>query len=161
MIIQIWVIPCIFCAFILTFTLHFHFISDIDFLTFGCFRNANYADHDCTTDDNNQDKNETKQIKLENGPNVKKSTLSNALKNEIQSAPDLETCIELLETNFTSTLSILESKNMLIEELQNRIIMFEDDKIVLKKTLDAFKNGIENEIEAKDFFEDRVLSLEQ
>merc|ERR1711862_997804 len=62
------------------------------------------------------------------------------------------------ESNISLTNSILTSKNNIISELNSRIIIFENDKILLKQTLDDVKTSIENDINQRKNLEYDLLS---
>jgi len=98
--------------------------------------------------------------RIQKGYNISKSTLLTALQNERQSVSDLETCIDLLEQNNTSIMDMLTSRESIIDELQSRIAVFEEDKLLLKTSLSQLQDEIKLEIDAKEKLQTILHDLE-
>jgi predicted nucleic acid-binding Zn-ribbon protein len=74
-----------------------------------------------------------------------RSTLLHALQNERNNVQELETMISTLQQNNSAIADMVLSRDSLIEELNNRVGVFEDDKMVLKAALRQLQNEIKEE----------------
>ena len=74
-----------------------------------------------------------------------KSTLIRALQSERSSVMELEASVALLQQNNSAISEMVESRDMLIDELNNRIAVFEEDKVVLKAALKQLQKEIQEE----------------
>lgn len=99
-------------------TLWSYFFPDSDLSTLD-------SDSDYEDDDNEDPK----------GHKLAQKTLLVALQQTREEVAELETTVEVLQLNCTSLQDRLDSKVELIDELHDRIAVFEEDKVVLKAAL--------------------------
>ena len=64
-----------------------------------------------------------------------KSTLLRALQSERSNVHELEAAVASLQQNNSLISEMVESRDSIIDELNNRIAVFEEDKVVLKAAL--------------------------
>ena len=74
-----------------------------------------------------------------------RSTLLHALQTERNNVNELETMISTLQQNNSAIADMVQSRDSLIEELNKRVGVFEDDKMVLKAALRQLQNEIKQE----------------
>jgi len=74
-----------------------------------------------------------------------RTTLLRALQTERDSVHELETSLATLEQNNSAISEMVESRDMLIDELNNRVAVFEEDKIVLKAALRQLQKEMKEE----------------
>ena len=74
-----------------------------------------------------------------------KSTLLKALQTERGSVMELEAIVASLQQNNSAISEMVESRDMIIDELNNRIAVFEEDKVVLKAALKQLQKEIQEE----------------
>lgn len=74
-----------------------------------------------------------------------RSTLLDALQTERNNVHELETIISTLQQNNSAIADMVQSRDSLIEELNKRVGVFEDDKMVLKAALRQLQNEIKQE----------------
>jgi chromosome segregation ATPase len=89
-----------------------------------------YSD-DEDDEDNHDDEDEDIEEAYETG----RSTLLAALQEERENVLELETLVDNLQTNHSVLSEQIESRNEIIQDLQQRIHAFEEDKVVLKAAL--------------------------
>lgn len=74
-----------------------------------------------------------------------RTTLLRALQTERDSVHELETTLATLEQNNSAISEMVESRDMLIDELNDRVAVFEEDKIVLKAALRQLQKEMKEE----------------
>lgn len=74
-----------------------------------------------------------------------RSTLLHALQSERASVDELESALTTLQRNNSAIMDVVESRNSLISELNERVAVFEDDKMVLKAALRQLQKEIKEE----------------
>ena len=74
-----------------------------------------------------------------------RSTLLHALQSERASVDELEAAVATLQRNNSAIMDVVESRNSLISELNERVAVFEDDKMVLKAALRQLQKEIKEE----------------
>mmetsp|Transcript_21528 Transcript_21528/g.31845 ORF Transcript_21528/g.31845 Transcript_21528/m.31845 type:complete len:772 (+) Transcript_21528:153-2468(+) len=74
-----------------------------------------------------------------------RTTLLRALQTERESVHELETTLATLEQNNSAISEMVESRDMLIDELNNRVAVFEEDKLVLKAALRQLQKEMKDE----------------
>ena len=74
-----------------------------------------------------------------------KSTLLKALQTERNSVHELEAAVASLQQNNSAIAEMVDSRDLIIDELNNRIAVFEDDKIVLKAALRQLQKEMKEE----------------
>ena len=74
-----------------------------------------------------------------------KSTLLRALQSERGSVHELEGAVMSLQQNNSAISEMVESRDSIIDELNNRIAVFEEDKVVLKAALRQLQKEIKEE----------------
>lgn len=74
-----------------------------------------------------------------------KSTLLRALNSERSNVFELEAVVASLQQNNSAIAEMVESRDTLIDELNNRIAVFEEDKLVLKAALKQLQKEIQEE----------------
>ena len=82
---------------------------------------------------------------LQDAYELGKSTLLRALQSERNSVMELEASVATLQQNNSAISEMVESRDMLIDELNNRIAVFEEDKVVLKAALKQLQKEIQEE----------------
>lgn len=74
-----------------------------------------------------------------------KSTLLRALQTERANVHELEAVVASLQQNNSAISEMVESRDMIINELNNRIAVFEEDKVVLKAALKQLQKEMQDE----------------
>jgi hypothetical protein len=74
-----------------------------------------------------------------------RSTLLRALQAERESVNELETALYALQQNNSAISEMVQSRDNLIEELNNRVAVFEEDKLVLKAALKQLQKEMKDE----------------
>jgi chromosome segregation ATPase len=74
-----------------------------------------------------------------------KSTLLRALQTERSSVHELEASVASLLQNNSAISEIVDSRDMIIDELNDRIAVFEEDKVVLKAALRQLQKEMKEE----------------
>lgn len=74
-----------------------------------------------------------------------KSTLLRALQSERSNVHELEAVVLSLQQNNSAIAEMVESRDSIIDELNNRIAVFEEDKVVLKAALRQLQKEIKEE----------------
>jgi predicted nuclease with TOPRIM domain len=74
-----------------------------------------------------------------------KSTLLRALQRERNNVDELEAAVFTLQQNNSAISEMVESRDMLINELNDRVAVFEEDKVVLKAALRQLQNEMKDE----------------
>jgi chromosome segregation ATPase len=74
-----------------------------------------------------------------------KSTLLRALQSERANVHELETAVASLQQNNSAISDMVESRDSIINELNNRIAVFEEDKVVLKAALRQLQKEMKEE----------------
>ena len=74
-----------------------------------------------------------------------KSTLLRALQSERANVHELEGIVTSLQQNNSAIAEMVESRDTIIDELNNRIAVFEEDKVVLKAALRQLQKEIKEE----------------
>lgn len=74
-----------------------------------------------------------------------KSTLLRALQTERGNVHELEVVAASLQQNNSAISEMVESRDSIIDELNNRISVFEEDKVVLKAALRQLQKEIREE----------------
>jgi predicted nuclease with TOPRIM domain len=74
-----------------------------------------------------------------------KSTLLRALQTERSNVHELETAVASLQQNNSAIAEMVDSRDMIIDELNNRIAVFEEDKVVLKAALRQLQKEMKEE----------------
>ena len=74
-----------------------------------------------------------------------KSTLLRALNSERSNVHELEAIVTSLQQNNSAISEMVESRDTIIDELNNRIAVFEEDKVVLKAALRQLQKEIKEE----------------
>lgn len=87
--------------------------------------------------------------KLKNAQDLSRSTLISALQQERSQVEELENELVQLELNNSLSSELINSRDSLIEELNSRISVFEEDKIVLKAALKQLQKEMRDEIPIK------------
>jgi predicted nuclease with TOPRIM domain len=64
-----------------------------------------------------------------------KSTLLRALQNERNNVDELEAAVTSLQQNNSAIAEMVKSRDLIIDELNDRVAVFEEDKVVLKAAL--------------------------
>lgn len=74
-----------------------------------------------------------------------KSTLLRALQRERNNVDELEAAVFTLQQNNSAISEMVESRDMLINELNDRVAVFEEDKVVLKAALRQLQKEMRDE----------------
>jgi len=74
-----------------------------------------------------------------------RSTLLRALQSERGNVHELEAVVTSLQQNNSAIAEMVESRDTIIDELNNRIAVFEEDKVVLKAALRQLQKEIKEE----------------
>ena len=74
-----------------------------------------------------------------------RSTLLAALQTERNSVSELETVVSTLQQNNSAIAEQVQSRDLIIEELNNRVAVFEEDKLVLKAALRQLQKEMNEE----------------
>lgn len=74
-----------------------------------------------------------------------RSTLLHALQTERTSVDELEASVITLQRNNSAIMDVVQSRNELISELNDRVAVFEEDKMVLKAALRQLQKEIKEE----------------
>jgi len=82
---------------------------------------------------------------LKDAYDMAKSTLLRALQSERGSVHELEGVVASLQQNNSAISEMVESRDSIIDELNNRISVFEEDKVVLKAALRQLQKEIKEE----------------
>lgn len=85
------------------------------------------------------------EMSREDAYDMAKSTLLRALQLERESVHELEGVVASLQQNNSAISEMVESRDSIIDELNNRISVFEEDKVVLKAALRQLQKEIEEE----------------
>ena len=88
-----------------------------------------------------------------------KSTLLRALQSERSNVHELEAIVASLQQNNSAISEMVESRDSIIDELNNRIAVFEEDKVVLKAALRQLQKEIKEEApKTQKLMDDLVVS---
>eukprot|EP00977_Amphora_coffeiformis_P018777 scaffold6717_cov160-Amphora_coffeaeformis.AAC.5 len=90
--------------------------------------------------DEDEDEEEWEELK-----DTARSTLLQALQNERNNVEELESVVSVLQSNNSAISDQVESRDAIIDELNNRIAVFEEDKVVLKAALRQLQKEIKEE----------------
>lgn len=74
-----------------------------------------------------------------------KSTLLRALQNERNNVDELEVAVASLQQNNSAIAEMVKSRDMIIDELNDRVAVFEEDKVVLKAALRQLQKEMKQE----------------
>mmetsp|Transcript_1125 Transcript_1125/g.2533 ORF Transcript_1125/g.2533 Transcript_1125/m.2533 type:complete len:1313 (-) Transcript_1125:57-3995(-) len=74
-----------------------------------------------------------------------RSTLLHALQTERSNVDELEAAVATLQRNNSAIMDVVQSRNSLISELNDRVAVFEEDKMVLKAALRQLQKEIKEE----------------
>ena len=74
-----------------------------------------------------------------------KSTLLRALQSERSNVHELEAAVASLQQNNSAIAQMVDSRDMIIDELNNRVAVFEEDKVVLKAALRQLQKEMKEE----------------
>ncbi|KAL3931080.1 MAG: hypothetical protein SGBAC_011469 [Bacillariaceae sp.] len=85
------------------------------------------------------------EMSREDAYDMAKSTLLRALQSERGSVHELEGVVASLQQNNSAISEMVESRDSIIDELNNRISVFEEDKVVLKAALRQLQKEIKEE----------------
>ncbi|CAJ1942848.1 unnamed protein product [Cylindrotheca closterium] len=88
---------------------------------------------------------EFEEMSREDAYDMAKSTLLRALQSERGSVHELEGVVASLQQNNSAISEMVESRDSIIDELNNRISVFEEDKVVLKAALRQLQKEIKEE----------------
>ena len=78
--------------------------------------------------------------------NLTRTTLTTALTETRAHVSDLEYILDEMSQNNTALVEVIESRDVLISELHNRVQVFEEDKLVLKAALRQLQREMKEEI---------------
>lgn len=90
-----------------------------------------------------------------------KSTLLRALQTERGNVNELEAAVMSLQQNNSAISEMVESRDSIIDELNNRIAVFEEDKVVLKAALRQLQKEIKEEAPKAQKLLDDLSKAEQ
>ncbi len=90
-----------------------------------------------------------------------KSTLLRALQSERGNVHELEAAVMSLQQNNSAISEMVESRDSIIDELNNRIAVFEEDKVVLKAALRQLQKEIKDEAPKAQTLMDDLSKAEQ
>ena len=90
-----------------------------------------------------------------------KSTLLQALQLERGSVHELEAAVASLQQNNSAISEMVESRDSIIDELNSRIAVFEEDKVVLKAALRQLQKEIKEEAPKAQKLLDDLAAAEQ
>lgn len=90
-----------------------------------------------------------------------KSTLLRALQVERGNVHELEAAVMSLQQNNSAISEMVESRDSIIDELNNRIAVFEEDKVVLKAALRQLQKEIKDEAPKAQKLMDDLAKAEQ
>lgn len=90
-----------------------------------------------------------------------KSTLLRALQAERGNVHELEAAVMSLQQNNSAISEMVESRDSIIDELNNRIAVFEEDKVVLKAALRQLQKEIKDEAPRAQKLMDDLAKAEQ
>lgn len=90
-----------------------------------------------------------------------KSTLLRALQSERGNVHELEAAVMSLQQNNSAISEMVESRDSIIDELNNRIAVFEEDKVVLKAALRQLQKEIKEEAPKAQKLMDDLAKAEQ
>jgi predicted nuclease with TOPRIM domain len=90
-----------------------------------------------------------------------KSTLLRALQSERADVQELEAVAASLQQNNSAISEMVESRDTIIDELNNRIAVFEEDKVVLKAALRQLQKEITEEAPKAQKLMDDLAKAEQ
>jgi len=82
---------------------------------------------------------------LEKLQELAKSTLLNALQTERDTVEELESALSTVQQNNSAILEMVSSRDSLIDELNDRVAVFEEDKVVLKAALRQLQKEMKEE----------------
>lgn len=91
------------------------------------------------------DKEDYEEMTREDAYDMAKSTLLRALNSERGNVHELEAIVTSLQQNNSAISEMVESRDTIIDELNNRIAVFEEDKVVLKAALRQLQKEIKEE----------------
>ncbi|KAI2489462.1 hypothetical protein MHU86_25122 [Fragilaria crotonensis] len=83
--------------------------------------------------------------KLQSAQEFARSTLLRALQAERDSVNELDNALSILQQNNSAISEMVHSRDMLIDELNNRVAVFEEDKLVLKAALKQLQKEMKEE----------------
>lgn len=84
-------------------------------------------------------------ISFHTAQELAKSTLLRALQRERNNVDELEAALSTLQQNNSAISEMVESRDMLINELNDRVAVFEEDKVVLKAALRQLQKEMREE----------------
>ncbi len=90
-----------------------------------------------------------------------KSTLLRALQSERTNVHELESAVASLQQNNSAISEMVESRDNIIDELNNRIAVFEEDKVVLKAALRQLQKEMKEEEPKTQKLIDELAEAEQ
>jgi len=90
-----------------------------------------------------------------------KSTLLRALQSERSNVHELESAVASLQQNNSAISEMVESRDNIIDELNNRIAVFEEDKVVLKAALRQLQKEMKEEEPKTQKLIDDLVEAEQ
>jgi len=90
-----------------------------------------------------------------------KSTLLRALQSERTNVHELESAVASLQQNNSAISEMVESRDNIIDELNNRIAVFEEDKVVLKAALRQLQKEMKEEEPKTQKLIDDLVEAEQ
>ncbi|KAL7521507.1 hypothetical protein ACHAWX_006186 [Stephanocyclus meneghinianus] len=85
------------------------------------------------------------QERLRAAQELARSTLLHALQTERSNVEELEAAVMTLQRNNSAIMDVVQSRNSLINELNDRVAVFEEDKMVLKAALRQLQKEIREE----------------
>ncbi|KAL3785968.1 hypothetical protein HJC23_005677 [Cyclotella cryptica] len=85
------------------------------------------------------------QERLRAAQELARSTLLHALQTERANVEELEAAVVTLQRNNSAIMDVVQSRNSLINELNDRVAVFEEDKMVLKAALRQLQKEIREE----------------
>lgn len=97
------------------------------------------------SEDKVDDSVEGEQERLRAAQELARSTLLHALQTERASVEELEASLITLQRNNSAIMDVVQSRNSLINELNDRVAVFEEDKMVLKAALRQLQKEIREE----------------
>lgn len=77
--------------------------------------------------------------------NLARSTLLNALQSERNNVEELENALSKTQQNNSAIAEMVASRDSLIDELNDRVAVFEEDKVVLKAALRQLQKEMKEE----------------
>lgn len=97
------------------------------------------------SEDKEDDSSDGEQERFRAAQDLARSTLLHALQTERASVEELEASLITLQRNNSAIMDVVQSRNSLINELNDRVAVFEEDKMVLKAALRQLQKEIREE----------------